>query len=129
MRQTAAAANTSGAASTILLLVLAASVVFIALTNRRFLWINGERAALITLVVLGMAMCTRGIGRVAETGAWTSPLAIAAYILGAAILAITVWISIGKSFPFIAGARTALIVVAALIGTKLLVSTIHSLLA
>ena len=107
-------------------MLAAAAVLLIALTNRKMLWINSERAALITIVVLGMAMCARGIGRVAETRSWSHPLAIVAYIIGAAVLGLTIWVGLGKSLPLIDDARSALLAVVALTGIKFIISTVHS---
>jgi hypothetical protein len=56
--------------TTIILGILAAGLVFAVLTGRRVPLISSERVALIVLVVLGMAMCTNGIGRVAAANAW-----------------------------------------------------------
>ena len=126
MKQTTATANIGGLASTIVLVLAVVAVLVIALTNRKMLWINSDRAALITIVVLGMAMCARGIGRVAETGSWSHPLAIAAHLVGAAVLGLTIWVGLGKSLPLIDDARSALLAVVALTGIKFIISTVHS---
>jgi hypothetical protein len=73
-----------------------------------------------------MDMCARNIGRVAETGAWANPLSTTVDILGAASLVITLWLLLGKSIPLITDARAALLIAAALIGAKFLVSAIRS---
>lgn len=113
--------------TTIILGILAAGLVFAVLTGRRLPLITNERVALIVLVVLGMAMCTNGIGRVAAANAWAQPLSIAGYLLGSLILIVAVLALMGRPLPLIPGVHQAIIAVSALSVLKLVLSAIHRL--
>lgn len=115
----------SGLFLTFFSLILIAFVVFLALTDRKFLWVTSIRSAVITVGVIGMALCSRGIGRVAAASAWTHPLSIMSYLVGAAILVITVLAGLNISIPIISSARNALLVIIALIGIKYVISITH----
>ncbi len=80
-------------------------------------------------LILGMAVCANGIGRVATTGEWTHPLSIIGYLLGGLILVVGIAGITGLKLPLIAGPRQALITVAMLSGLKILTSLIHDLLS
>jgi hypothetical protein len=107
------------------LLIVLGFVVFLGLTNRTFLWVRSEISALITIGVIGMALCTRGIGRVAETGAWAHPLSILAYLVGLAIIVITVLAALGQPIPLIPSTRSAIMVIVVMIAVKFLISFLH----
>ena len=51
-----------------------AVIVFAGLSGKSLPLINSPKASLIALLVVGMAMCTGGIGQVGVSGKWTSPL-------------------------------------------------------
>lgn len=110
--------------TTAVLGVLALVIVFAALTGRRLPLVSSDRAALIALVVVGMAMCARGIGRVAAAGLWAHPVAIVGYLLGAVILALAVAVLVGKPFPWVTTVRQAIVAVAGLGVAKLILSTL-----
>jgi hypothetical protein len=116
------------AVTTIVLGALAAVLVLGTLTGRKIPFISSDRMALIVLVVLGMTMCARGIGRVAAQGEWAHPLAIVGYLLGALILVVAGALLIGKPLPLITTTRQAILAVAVLSGAKLVVSALHRLL-
>jgi hypothetical protein len=42
-----------------------------------------SRITFVIVLLVGMAMCTAGIGKAARLGLWVHPLSIAGYILGA----------------------------------------------
>lgn len=108
--------------------VLAALLVLATLTGRKIPLISSERAALIVLVVLGVAMCARGIGRVAAVGEWAHPLSILGYLVGALILVIAVALLAGKPLPWISTIRQAMLAVALLSAAKLVLSALHRFL-
>ena len=114
---------------TLVLGVLATLLVVGTLVGRKVPFISGERAALIVLVVLGMTMCTRGIGRVAAQGAWTHPLSILGYVLGALMLVIAGALLIGKPLPLITTTRHAILAIGLLTAAKLVFSTLHRFLS
>jgi hypothetical protein len=62
-------------------------------------FISSSRTALVVLVVLGMAMCTSGMGRVAASGAWAHPLAFLGSLVGVVILVIAGAGLLGKPLP------------------------------
>jgi hypothetical protein len=111
--------------TTILLGILAAILVFAVLTGRKIPLISTERSALIVLVVLGMAMCAQGIGRVGAVGVWTHPLSILGYLLGALILVVAAAAIIGKPLPLVPGVHQAIIAVGVLGLSKLVLSVLH----
>ena len=114
--------------TTILFGILAALLVLAILTGRKVPFVSNERIALLVLVVLGMAMCMNGIGRVAAAGQWAHPLAILGYILGALILVVAAAGFFGWQLPLVSGARGAIIAVSALSVVKLALSFLHRLL-
>lgn len=111
--------------TTVLLGILAVLLVGLTLYGKKIPFVTSEKAALFWLVMLGMAMCTRGIGRVAATGQWAHPLAILAYIIGAAILIIGITLWLGKPISIITTPRQALIAITLLGGAKMIVSGLH----
>lgn len=108
------------------LALLAAVVVFIGATGKKVPVLSNVRVDIILLVVIGMTMCTQGgIGRVAATGQWSHPLSIVGYLLGGAILLITLAVFAGWKLPFIQNDQQALIVIAVLAGLKVLNAVTH----
>lgn len=72
-----------------------------------------DRAALVGVTLLGMAMCTAGIGRVAASGQWLGFSGIAGSLLGVAILAIVGARLIGRPLPYVSTDRAAIAAVIA----------------
>jgi hypothetical protein len=115
--------------SVVFLGLLAAGVLAVALIGKKLPLLSNLRLDLAILIVLGMAMCTQGgIGRVAALNAWGHPLAIVGYVLGAAILLVAGATFLNIRLPLIADDRQALLLVAGLIGAKVVNSVIHSLM-
>ena len=108
--------------------ILAALLVFAVLTGRKVPLLSTDRAALLALVVIGMAICSQaGIGRVAASGEWLHPFSILGYLLGAAIVVIGIAALFGKNIPPLTSfyqSFTAVVVIAAV---KLVLTTIHRL--
>ena len=112
------------------LALLAAAVVFIGATGRKVPVLSNVRVDIILLVILGMMMCTQsGIGRIAATGEWSHPLSIVGYILGGTILLIAASVFTGWKLPFLQNDRQALIVIAILVGLKIVNAVTHYLLS
>jgi hypothetical protein len=109
--------------------VLALLLVLATLTGKKLPLVSSDRAVLVVIVVLGMAMCTRGIGRVAALGDWTHPLSIVGMVVGVLILVIAAALFVGKPLPLIATLRTAILAVAVLGAAKLVFSTLHRFLS
>ena len=114
----------------LVLALLAAAVVFIGATGKKVPVLSNVRVDIILLVILGLSICTQtGIGRIAATGQWSHPLAIVGYILGGAILLITLGVFVGWKLPFIQNDQQALIAIAILAGLKVVNAVTHYLLS
>jgi hypothetical protein len=81
-----------------------------------------ERWVLVGLTVLGMAICTAGIGRVAASGAWLGVPGILGSVLGVAVLAIVGSRLLGVKLPYLATNRQAIVAVLALAILKLAIA-------
>jgi hypothetical protein len=102
----------------------AAVIVYAVLTGKQLPLIGGPRAALIALLIVGMAMCgLGGIGQVGASGKWTSPLAIAGYLLGTAILVVILSAFTGWKLPLIQGEAQAVAAVGGMMLVKFLIGT------
>ena len=110
----------------ILLALLIVAIVFIAVTGKKVPMFSNARIAMGAVLVLGMAMCTSGIGRVAAIQQWTHPLAILGYLLGVLILVIGLGTVFGWKLPFIQSDAQAILIVAVLVGVKVVDALIHS---
>jgi hypothetical protein len=112
---------------TILVLgALAGAVLFIALKGIKFPLLSNPKVALAILIVLGISICSQGgIGRIAATGNWTHPQAILGYILGAAILLVAVSVFFNFKLPFITSQQQAFLIIAALLGVKVINAFTH----
>jgi hypothetical protein len=115
--------------SVLIMALLAAIVLAIALTGARIPLLSNLRVSLVVLLVLGMAMCAQGIGRIAAANQWTHPLSIVGYVLGGLILLVAASVLIGIRLPYLQGDRQALLAIAILTSTKILNSVVHSLLS
>ena len=80
------------------------------------------RIALIVVTVVGMAMCTQGVGKVATSGQWLSVQGIAGTLLGIVILGIVGMRLVGRPLPMIDTDRAALIAVVALAAVKVVIA-------
>jgi len=105
-----------------------AVIAFLANSSQRPSFLANLRIDMIVILVLGMMMCTSGIGKISVANAWGSPLAIFGYILGLLILVISASVIFNFRLPLVPNDFNTLIVVAVLIGTKVIVSIIHTLI-
>jgi hypothetical protein len=103
--------------------LVCAVLVFGALAGKPWPLIGNPRGALIGLLVVGMAMCTPGIGQVAASGRWGSPLAMVGYALGLVILTIIVAGLAGWKLPLASSPVQAIAIVGLLIGVKFAIAT------
>jgi hypothetical protein len=111
--------------ASVILGVLATLLVIGVWSGRKVPFISGERAALIVLVVIGMAMCARGIGYVAANGLWTHPISILGYLVGALILIIAGAALVSIPLPLISTTRQAVLAIGLLSAAKLAFSALH----
>ena len=84
-----------------------------------------SRITLALVGLVGMAMCSAGIGRVAVAGRWADPLSIIGYVLGVAALVIIGAGLVGQSLPAITTTRHALFVVLGIIVVKVALTALH----
>lgn len=86
------------------------------------------RVAMVVMVVLGMAMCTNGIGKVAAANAWSHPVSLLGMLAGGLILVSAVATWPGKPLPLIAASQRALLAVLVLELVKFGLTRVHPLL-
>lgn len=84
-----------------------------------------EKGILIAVTLIGMAMCSAGIGQVAARGEWLHPLSILGYLLGMLVLVIVGAVLFGIKLPLIDSARMALYTVIALAILKIALTQLH----
>lgn len=110
----------------LVLALLAAAVVFLTVSGTKLPLLSNLKVSLAVLVLLGIGICTQGgIGRIAATGEWSHPLAIVGYILGVLILVFSVAVFFNINLPFLASPQQAFLVIAGLIGLKVLNAFAH----
>ncbi len=98
-----------------------AGIVYATLAGKTLPMISGPRAALIAVLVMGMVACLGGIGQVGASGRWLSPLAMAGYLLGAAILVVVLSVFAGWKLPWIQSETQAVAAVGILMAAKFLI--------
>ncbi|MCL4561610.1 MAG: hypothetical protein M1281_13480 [Chloroflexi bacterium] len=109
--------------------ILAVLLVFAVLTGRKVPLLSSDRAALLGLVVIGMAICSQaGIGRVAASGEWAHPLSIIGYVLGGIIVLIGIAALFGKQIPPLNSYHQSFTAVVVIAAVKVVLATIHRLL-
>ena len=82
------------------------------------------RIALIVVTLVGMAMCTQGVSKVANSGQWLSFQGIAGTLLGIVILGIVGMRLVGRPLPLIETDRAALIAVVAFAAVKVAIAAV-----
>lgn len=85
-----------------------------------------SRITLALVGLIGMAMCSAGIGRVAASGRWADPLSIAGYVLGVATLVVIGAGLLGRSLLYVGTTRQSLFVVLGIIVVKVALTALHS---
>lgn len=81
---------------------------------------------LIILLVTGMAMCSRGIGKIAANNDWLHPAALAGYVMGLSLLVLFYFGIAGKKFFFLADEKQILIAILGIIALKFLVGSAYA---
>lgn len=108
------------------LALLAATVFLLTMSGINLPLLSNLRVSLGFLLILGMSICAQGgIGRIAAIGQWSHPLAIIGYILGASILILAVSVFFNISLPILANQQQAFVIIAALMGVKVLNAFMH----
>jgi len=104
---------------TLVLGLLAAGLVFMILTGRDVPIVGNGAGALLTLGIIGMAMCTlSGIGTAQATLGWTHPLTIIGSILGVLALLVVALPLLGVHLPLIPDTRSAMLALAVIMLVK-----------
>lgn len=88
-----------------------------------------SKIVLIVATLVGMAMCTAGIGQVAAQGQWLHPLSIVGYLVGVVILLIVGAALFGVKLPLIDSTQAALISVIVLVIVKVALTQLHHAIA
>lgn len=88
-----------------------------------------DKTIVIAVTVIGIAVCSIGIGQVAAQNAWAQPLSIVAYFVGALVLIIAAAALFNLSLPFIPDARAAWIAILVLALVKVALTQLHRALA
>lgn len=105
--------------SLILFGALSAGAAYAGITGTKLPLLSSPRAALIALLIVGMAMCSSGM-RVG-TYKWTHPTMIAGSIIGAVVLIVALAGIFGWKLPYVAGPRDAIIILAGGMIIKILI--------
>lgn len=113
--------------SFLVMLALVAAITFIGVTGKKIPLLSNLKLDVVLVVVIGMAMCMPGIGRVAAAHAWTAPLALLSMLVGVLILVVALSVIVGFQIPLIRTPQTALLVIDGMIALKILISLVHSL--
>ena len=80
------------------------------------------RGMLIALMVVGMAMCSFGVGRAGTTLGWTHPVTIAGCLIGIAALVMVGMSLLGVKLPLIGSERAAFLALIGMMGAKWLLA-------
>ena len=105
--------------------IVAALLVFAVLTDRPLPLISSDRAATIVLLALGFTMCAVGSLRNIQPNEWTHPANVVAAVLGGLALLLGTAVLLGISVPLISSDRTALVILAIIVLTKVVLARLH----
>ena len=109
-------------APTIGLAVVAAGLVAARLVGLDLPLVSSDRAAVVALLVVGLALCGTGpLGRLIEAKAWLSPFFLVGIAVGSLALVAAAVYLLGGAPLGIADDRAALVALAAVVATKLAV--------
>ena len=84
------------------------------------------RLVLVLAVIVGMALCTRGIGRIAAAGDWLHPIAMLGYALGALALLYGFAGFTRRTILFVSDEKHALLAIALIIGAKYVLGWLYT---
>lgn len=85
-----------------------------------------EKTAVLVLTLIGMAMCSVGIGQVAARGDWAHPLSIVGIVLGALVLLVAAAGLFEFRLPLIDSPRAALIAIVVIAIAKVALTQLHT---
>lgn len=110
-----------------LLGLLSATAAYAGITGTKLPLLSSPRAALIALLIVGMAMCS--VGMRFGTYKWTHPTMIAGSVIGAVMLTVALAGIFGLKLPFVAGPRDAIIILSGAMAIKILIDVVRTMLA
>jgi hypothetical protein len=114
--------------ASVVLGLLAAGLVGGVLSGTPLPLIADDRAALIALTLVGLALCGAGpLGHIAARGAWLSPAALAGVALGVVALAVVGAALAGVRLPYVAGEGEAFRVLAVIGAAKVGLGVLYRL--
>ena len=111
----------------IILGLLAGLLVLATLSGMDFPLVRNHRTTLITLGFLGMALCSQGIGRVAEDKRWTHPISLLGMLIGAAALVLWAGRLMNFNLPYAGSDQQAILTLGSLMGVKFLLARLYPL--
>jgi hypothetical protein len=79
----------------------------------------------IILFIIGILLCSWGIGKIAAGGDWLSPFAFIGYILGLSALILFISVIFNLKTSHISSAKQALVVLAVIMVTKIIIGFIY----
>ena len=106
----------------VVLALVAVSLVYVVATGRNLTMpiIATDRAALIALLVVGIAMCAvGGIGKAIDAYGWSNPVTIIGSVIGVLTLVVVGAVLFGVRLPIITDERAAFVFVAGVIVAKI----------
>jgi hypothetical protein len=110
----------------LVLALLAVVVIYVTIKDMSLPLLSNLKMNLAILLILGMIVCAQGgIGRIAANGEWSHPLSILGYLLGASILILSAVVFFNISLPFLTSQQQAFLIIAVLMGLKVLNSLAH----
>jgi hypothetical protein len=94
-----------------------------------FVAILSEKVVLVVVTLLGMALCSAGIGQVAARGEWLHPMSIVASVMGVLVLGIVGAGLFDFKLPLVDSTRAAIIAVVVIMIAKVALTQLHRLFA
>lgn len=115
--------------SLLIMAVLIAAIVLVSFKGVKVPVISDIHASIFIVLILGLAMCLQGVGRVSDTEQVLHPLALLSGPLGALIVIIAFSGFFDWNLFSIQTGQQALLVMAILIAVKVVITVIHALLS
>ena len=89
--------------------------------------VQNDRTSLIVLGFLGMALCSQGIGRIAEDHRWGHPISLLGMLIGAVILILWGGRILNYDLPYAAADAQAILTLGILMGVKFILARLYPL--
>jgi len=105
--------------------LLGALLVSAVLTGKPIPLIARDRGAFFVLLAIGVVMCALGPLRSIRPGQWARPMNVVAAVLGGLALLLGLAVLTGRRIPLIPGDRAAVIALAVLVLSKVVLAAVH----